>query len=454
MSREIETSDAASDSILSVRSISTTICAVMLVLYAMYFARSLVVPIVTALFAYLTLRPIVRVMRQFRIPPTVSAAAVMIVLACVLAIGAYLVVEPAQQVIANAPANLETVKDRLSFVLNKVKELNDATESMSEIDTDQVASKSDDPVPVEVKQPAWSTNLSIVTGTGNIVSFLSVAGVFLYFLLATGDDLIRNIMRALPSLTARKQLNGTIENVQEGLGSYLSQVTVINAGLGLAVGVSMWLLGMPSPVLWGVMAMAFNFVPIVGAMFGTLIVLIVALVNFESAYFAFLVAGSYATLTAIEGQFITPSILGRSMEVSPVLVFLSISIWGWMWGLMGVFLSVAMLIAIRMVCEQYEGLTPLATVLGGIIDQNRPKPAPQSGSSAHSESSRSAVAQPSDGSLRLSVVFFADCHDLITLNFYVGILFGEHIVQRAAGSSLERFFVSGFDLILAAFNFS
>lgn len=348
---------------MSVRSVAVNICAVMLVLYALYFARSLFIPVITAVFAYLTLRPIVRQAGKWGIPAGFSAAGVMVLLGGLLALGTYLVIDPAQEMVQNAPAHVATAKDRLSFVLEKVEYFNRATDDMTTGDVAEVATE-EEPVPVEVKPAAWSTNLTILNGTGNLVSFLVVSGVLLCFLLATGDDLLRNIMRALPTLTARKQLIGVVEHVQEGLGSYLAQVSTINIGLGVAVGISMWGLGMPTPVLWGVMATTLNFIPIVGALFGACVIFLVALVDFEAAYYAFIVAGTYITLTTIEGQFITPAILGRTLEMSPVLVFLSVVVWGWMWGMMGVFLSVPILIAVRMACEHYDGLAPLAAILG------------------------------------------------------------------------------------------
>ncbi|SMP59253.1 Predicted PurR-regulated permease PerM [Neorhodopirellula lusitana] len=364
----IFSADDSSTATIEVYSVATRVCAVLLVLYAMYFARSLFVPIVTSMFAYLTLRPIVRQTRKFGVPPSVSAAAVMALLGGLLALATYLVIDPARDVIAEAPANIAIAKERLSFVIEKIEYFNRATDEMTTTDTDGVK-EVNEPVPVEVKLAAWSTNLSILNGTGNLVSFLGVSGVLLYFLLATGDDLLRNVMRALPTLTARKQLIGVVENVQEGLGSYLAQVTAINIGLGVAVGLAMWGLEMPTPVLWGVMAMLLNFIPMVGALCGALVIFLVTLVNFEASYYAFIVAGVYVTLTTIEGQFITPSILGRSLEMSPVLVFLSVVTWGWMWGMMGVFLSVPILIAARMVCEQYSGMKSLAAVLGGRVEE-------------------------------------------------------------------------------------
>jgi predicted PurR-regulated permease PerM len=281
-----------------------------------------------------------------------------------MAIGTLFVFEPAKQMIERAPQHMTVVKQRLSFILDKVAAFNEATDQMADASDDSTQDSRDGPVPVEVKQPALTSNLTILSGTGNALSFFMLTSVLLYFLLASGDDLLGNIMPALPNLRSRIQLLGVIEKVQDGLGRYLAQVTAINFCLGVAVSIATWLLGMPSPLVWGVMAMTLNFIPIVGAFIGVLIIFFVALVNFEAAYYAFVVAGVYGALTAIEGQLITPSILGRSMEMSPILVFLSIAVWGWMWGLIGVFLSVPILIAVRLTSEQYESLTTMATVLG------------------------------------------------------------------------------------------
>ncbi len=345
--------------------IAVRICALMLVVYALYFARSLTVPIATGTVLYLALRPAVRYGIRFGIPSSVGAAGIMIALLLVVGICGYVIIEPAKETISRVPQYLDTVKEKLSFITARLKAVDEATESMAEAtDFDDQSEIEDAPVAVEIKQPAWVSNMSYLSGTGNVVTFLTISGVLLYFLLAHGDDLLRRILKSLPDFTSRRRFLEVIQNVQEGLGSYLAQVTVINAGLGIAVGIAMWMLGMPSPMLWAVMAFAFNFIPIVGAIAGAVIILVVALVTFEPTYYAFVVTLTFLGLTSAEGQFITPSILGRSMSMNPILVFLSVSIWGWMWGIMGVFLSVPLLIATRMACERYEGLTPLGMILG------------------------------------------------------------------------------------------
>ncbi len=372
--------------------LSTRICAVMLVLYALYFARSLVIPVVTAVVLYLTLRPIVRQTSRAGVPASFTATAIVGGIILLLALTTYVVVKPAQMVIENAPKNLEVVKEKLAFITERLKDVDEATDQLAETDDGtSVGEKKDEPVPVEIKQPSWTSGWSYLSGTGNLVSFITVCIALLYFLLATGDNLLRSIMHALPDFTARRKLVEVIQNVQEGLGSYLAKISIINACLGVCVGVAMWLLGMPSPVLWGVMAFVFNFIPILGALTGAVIIFLVALVTFEPTSYAILVTATYIALTSLEGQFITPSILGRAMSISPVMVFLSIVLWGWMWGVMGVFLSVPILIATRMACERYDGFTSLAMILGAEV------PEPSSPPTEPSVQSRSVTRSQTSG---------------------------------------------------------
>jgi predicted PurR-regulated permease PerM len=344
------------------------ICAALLTLYAAYFARSLVVPVVTALFAYLTLRPLVRRGTAWGLPTGVTAAGVILSLGLLFALLTLLVLEPAKQLAADAPDSMAVVKDRLSLVMQKVHSFDRVTDQLSE-SAESPEDAQEKPVPVEIKQPAWSTNLTLVSGTGNLLTFISIAAVLLYFLLATGDEVLATVLETLPNFRARRQLFDMLEDLQDGLSTYLTQVTAINLCLGIAVGLAMWALGMPTPVLWAVMATCFNFIPIVGAIAGAAIIFLVAIVHFEQVSYSVVVTFVFLLLTTLEGHFITPTVLGRSMHISPVLVFLSIVFWGWLWGLMGVFLSVPILIALRMAADQYEEGRAISAVLGADDDE-------------------------------------------------------------------------------------
>ncbi|WP_436716281.1 AI-2E family transporter [Roseiconus lacunae] len=339
------------------------VCAVVLVLYAMYFARSLIIPVLISIFAYLTLRPLVRKGRRVGIPSSVAAALILGTSLILIVVPSYLVMEPARQTLEQMPKYVQNVKQRLGFVFDKLDALNSATSELAREETEE--NPAETPVPVEIKQPDWNANLTFISGTGNVVSLIIVSGVLLYFLLAYGDQLIRSLLHALPDFRTKRNFFAAIDGVQDGLSLYLAHVSVINVILGVCVSSAMWLLGMPSPLLWGVMACVFNFVPVLGALAGAGLLFIVALLTFEPFYYALVITGTFLTLTTIEGQFITPTILGRSMQMNPVLVFIATVFWGWMWGLVGVLLSVPILIAIRMASEHYQCSQGIAEFLGG-----------------------------------------------------------------------------------------
>ncbi|QDT11923.1 AI-2E family transporter [Planctomycetes bacterium K23_9] len=340
------------------------VCAILLTAYTLYIGRNLFVPVFVALFGYLTVRPIIRASTRIGIPTGVSAAAVMLSLFFIVGGCIYALSGPAQDVLAEVPRSMTDVKTKLSFLFDHLETVNEATEDISKTAQEESVSTEDKPVPVQIKQPAWTTSSPIISGTGNLVSFISIAAVLLYFLMAAGDALICNMMSALPTFGSKRRFIETLENVQDALSSYLAWVTAINAGLGCCIAFAMWMLGMPSPLLWGVAAMLLNFIPIVGALIGIAMVFFVAIVNFDHASYAFIVAGTYLTLTTLEGQFITPMLLGKSMELSSVLVFLSVVVWGWMWGMMGVFLAVPILITVTMISQKTDAMSPLSAMLG------------------------------------------------------------------------------------------
>jgi predicted PurR-regulated permease PerM len=349
-------------------------CAILMAFYTLYIGRNLFLPIAVALFAYLTVRPIIRSCSRVGIPTGVSAGAVMLTLGFVIGGGAYALSGPAQTMLAEVPSSISEARMKLSFLFDQLETVNAATEDISITAERESMSGDDKPVAVQVKQPAWSATSPLIYGTGNLASFISISAVFLYFLMAAGDTLICNMMSALPTFSSKRRFIETIENVQDALSSYLAWVTAINAGLGVCIAAAMWLLGMPSPILWGVAAMLLNFIPIVGALFGVAMVFFIALVNFDHASYAFVVAGTYMTLTTFEGQFVTPSLLGKSMELSSVLVFLSVVVWGWMWGIMGVFLAVPILITVTMISKKLDSMAPLSALLGATsVDHPEPE---------------------------------------------------------------------------------
>ena len=147
------------------------------------------------------------------------------------------------------------------------------------------------------------------------------------------------------------------------LGGYLGTVTLINAGLGVSVGLAMWALGMPVPLLFAVLAFVLNFIPFIGAVMGVALSAAVALLWFDTLFDVAVVAGVYMLLTAVEGQFVTPAMLARRLQMNTALVVLCIAFWAWMWSFMGMVIAVPMLVAVRVMAEQIPSWRKFANLL-------------------------------------------------------------------------------------------
>jgi predicted PurR-regulated permease PerM len=155
-----------------------------------------------------------------------------------------------------------------------------------------------------------------------------------------------------------------VHNIESRLSSYLLTVGLINLGLGILVALGMYLIGMPSPLLWGAMAACLNFIPYLGALVGEIIVAMVALLSFDTVGQAFLAPLIYLAVAFVEGSFLTPMILGRKFTIKPVLIILFMIFFGWVWGFVGLFMAVPLLVLLCIMCETVPSTDiPLVTPL-------------------------------------------------------------------------------------------
>ena len=174
--------------------------------------------------------------------------------------------------------------------------------------------------------------------------------MLLYFILASGDMIYEKIVYVLPTFRDKRLAMRIAHDIERRVSRYLFTITLINAGLGIAIGSAMWLLGMPDPLLFGVIAFLLNFIPYIGAIAGTALATIIGLVSLPHA-------GSrrsgraYLALTSLEGQFVTPYCIGRSLKLNTVVVFLSVTLWAWLWSVVGMIVATPLLVSFRVLCE-------------------------------------------------------------------------------------------------------
>lgn len=353
---------------------------------ALYFARALLIPFALAILLFLTFRPVVRAAARYHIPAGATAAA--IVIGLVVAIGTvfYTLSGPVQDAAQNAPQIAQEVESRLSGIRERATAMIEATRRIQP-DEGEVAGEAPpaldgggDAVRIETTDEDGSVDevvvrteeggsapvalvQSVATNIAGALTTLLIMLVLLFFLLASGSLFYEKLVQSFDRLEDKKQALFAVHEVERDISRYLLTITIINWGLGAAIGTAMWALGMPNPLLWFVLGAVLNYVPYAGAILGTFSAFVVALLTFDTIGAALVVPAVYYTLTTIEGSFVTPYFVGRRLAINTVSVFLFVAIWAWLWGMWGALMAVPVLVVIKEVCEHVPGGENIANFL-------------------------------------------------------------------------------------------
>jgi predicted PurR-regulated permease PerM len=346
---------------VDIRSLALSGLFLLALFYTLYLARAIFLPIVLALMLHFLLRPVVSGLKTLRFPEPLGAAVVIGAFAGVVTIGAYWLSGPASLWIAQIPQNLRQIEWKLRDFKRSVEKVSKATEQVEQI-TKVGEKTTPEVVKVEVQQ-SWIVD-SMLNVTLSVVAGAVVMIILLYFLLASGDLFLLKLVRVLPRLQDKKTAVTIVQHVQTDVSRYLSTVTLINGCLAAVVSLAMFLLDMPNPILWGVMAGALNFIPYLGAITSTVVLSLVALLSFYDVWQALRVPLIFIGLTSIEGLLITPLIVGRRLTLNPVVIFIWLTFWGWMWGAPGALLAVPMLATFKILCDHLPPLSPIGEFLG------------------------------------------------------------------------------------------
>lgn len=341
------------------------------VLYTLYFARAVLLPLVLAILLALILMPAVRALKRMHVPRALGAAFLVAALAGSLAGLIGWIYDPAAQWIEKAPSTLAAVERKLRGIKKSVEEMAKVAEKVEQLATPATTTAKPQPPPPPSQPNLLSRTFSLT------LTFLVTTGttlVLLYFLLATGDVLLQKAVGLMPTRADKKRVVEIARAIESRMARYLGTVTLINAGLGVATALAMYWLDMPNPVLWGVMAFALNYFPYLGPAASLIVLTGVAVLTFDEVSEVLLVPAVFFSFTVVEGQFLTPLIVGRHLILNPVAILLSMLFWAWLWGVIGALLAVPILVAIKSFFEHHERLKPLAELLSGSATERVPEP--------------------------------------------------------------------------------
>lgn len=326
----------------------------------LYFAKDIIMPVFLGVLITLTLTPVVRLLQSFKIPAPAGALLVVLCMSTLLSVGVTTLSTPVGELFNSLPRIGERLSQQLRPYQKTISDISQAGDTVQEITGSNEKNKTDR---VVVEGPGFVSSAASALATG--VTSLFIALILSVFMLGSGTLFYEKLVASLPVLSDKKKALRIVWDVELSVSRYLLTITVINGCLGLMVGLALHLYGMPNAVLWGVIAATLNFLPFLGAVLGAILLAAVSFGIFDTLGAALIPPLIYYGFSAIEGNLITPYIVGRRLRLNTVAVFLTVAFWGWLWGLAGALMAVPMLVFISVLCTHINSMKTLGHFLSG-----------------------------------------------------------------------------------------
>jgi len=332
--------------------------------YTLYFCRSLLLPLVLAGLLSLLLSPAVRGLKRVHVPEPLGAGLVLLTVLGGVGFGIYQLSGPAVDWIQRAPQSLRAAEVKLRDLRRSVQRLGRATEQVERLAEVSSSSGQRPPAVSVAVQSTPTLRERLFSQATDLITDAAVMLILLYFLLASGDLFLRKLIRVLPRLEDRRRAVEIARQVERDISSYLGTVTMINLGLGAAVAIVFALIGVPNALLWGAMVTFTNFVPYLGPAINYVTFILIGLLTFDTVPRMLAPAGLFLVLNVLEAYLITPMVLGKRLTLNPVMLFVGLTFWGWLWGIVGAILAVPILVVFKIFCDHLEPLAPIGEFLG------------------------------------------------------------------------------------------
>ncbi|MFL5096934.1 MAG: AI-2E family transporter [Xanthobacteraceae bacterium] len=300
---------------------------------ALEFGRTILLPVVSAIVIGLMLGPLVGLASRYRIPSWLAATLVMAIFVGLLSLVITLVSAPVVEWIGKAPNVEHTLREKLQVFDRPLAALRDIRNALLPQDKNTVQ--------IDVGPSLVAPVLTVLTpAVGELIVFFGT----LFFFLLGRNEMRRYLVHVFHDRDARLLSLHILNDVEHELTDYLTVVTVINILVGFGTAVIAHFAGLPNIAVWGVLAFVLNYIPYLGPLAMNLVLFAVGIVTFPTLGEALIAPACFIAMTTLEGHFITPSIMGRRLTLNPLNVFLALAFWTWLWGPIGAFLAVPLLI--------------------------------------------------------------------------------------------------------------
>lgn len=306
---------------------------IILLVVALSLARPVLLPVASAFVVTMMLGPLSARAERYKIPSLVSAIVLWLLVIAVCYGVIILLGAPAVDWIGKAPEIGRSVQEKLHVLDRPLAALQEMRDAL--LPSDKKGS-----LGVDIMSFVQPALLVVTPAIGQTFIFFGT----LFFMLLGRSQLRRVVVAFFDEREARLRTLKIMNDIEHNLTSYLSVVAVINVAVGICGGVAAWVAGLPDPLAWAVLGFILNFIPYIGALIVEVAMFMVGLVTFPTLTHALLAPLLFLALATLEGHFVTPSIIGHRLTLNPLTVFLSLVFWTWLWGPVGAFLAVPLLI--------------------------------------------------------------------------------------------------------------
>lgn len=312
---------------------------------ALYLARAILVPVVLAITIGTIVAPLVSRLERYGIARAISTVAIVLLMFALFVVFSVALTTPLTEWIGKASQLGSLLRSKFQDFNEPLKALQDFYQSLQTIGGNAGEGGSTIKIEASPNASIVETAISILTPA---LSQLLIFFVSIIFYLIFKNDFKASAIMVFSTRETRLRTIRIFNDIESKLARFFATFTLINVVLGAVVTAVMWLVGMPNPLLWGVLAALLNYLPYLGPAVVTIALMVASLLSYPTLAEAALPPLLYTLIHVLEGEFFTPSVLGYSLAVNPFLLFLSVIFWTWLWGPVGAFLAVP--IAMALVC--------------------------------------------------------------------------------------------------------
>jgi predicted PurR-regulated permease PerM len=330
---------------------------VILTLYTCAIAEAVVVPVLVAMLFGLMLAPPVRLLERSRVPRAIGSLLMVLLAMAVIGGAITALASPAREWAQRMPSALVRIETVMKDLRRPFQVATEASRELGKM------TQMDGSNPMRVVDAGPSPFAAALSAAPAVLAGIIITIVLTFLFLLHGDELMRKFVALAPHLRAKRDVVEATRTAQSEISRYVITVTLINAGLGIATAIALWLLGVRDPLLWGGIAALLNYAPFIGPMATTVALLVVGFGEAATPALALAPPAAFLGLHLLEGQILTPHLVGRRLALDPVMVFIAMLVLGWMWGVAGFLLAVPLLTCAKIIAERIEGGEAAVTVL-------------------------------------------------------------------------------------------